>query len=307
MAAAELFAGRLVAFPTETVYGLGADATNAAAVAAIFKAKGRPQFNPLIAHVASLSMAEQLVTFSPVSRRLAERAWPGPLTLVLDKRPNCPVADLATAGLPTLGIRIPDHPVALALLRAIGRPIVAPSANRSGRVSPTTAQHVADDFQNEKLTIIDGGPATGGLESTIVRVGPDAIWLLRPGMLARGDIEAVAGLPVVELAEGNSDRPLSPGQLASHYAPRAILRLNAAEPEPGEAYLAFGNAPKAHAGPVFDLSPRESLIEAATRLFAGLRELDATGAGTIAVAPIPNRGLGEAINDRLLRAASPRS
>ena len=190
---------------------------------------------------------------------------------------------------------------------AIGRPIVAPSANRSGRVSPTTAQHVADDFRNEKLTIIDGGPATGGLESTIVRVGPDAIWLLRPGMLARGDIEAVAGLPVVELAEGNSDRPLSPGQLASHYAPRAILRLNAAEPEPGEAYLAFGNAPKAHAGPVFDLSPRESLIEAATRLFAGLRELDATGAGTIAVAPIPNRGLGEAINDRLLRAASPRS
>ena len=305
-AAAELFAGRLVAFPTETVYGLGADATNAEAVAGIYQLKGRPRFNPLIAHVANFAAAEQLVTFSPVSRRLAERAWPGPLTIVLDRRPDCAVADLASAGLPTLAVRVPDHPVALALLRAVGRPIVAPSANRSGRVSPTTAAHVAADFRGQNLTIIDGGPATGGLESTVVRVGPDAIWLLRPGMLARGDIEAVAGLPVVEFA-GETGQILSPGQLASHYAPHAALRLNVLEPEPGEAYLAFGNLPPRHSGPVYNLSSRGSLIEAATRLFAGLRELDAAGVSVISVALIPQTGLGIAINDRLSRAAAPRS
>ncbi len=304
-AAARVLAdGGLVAFPTETVYGLGADAANGEAVARLYAAKGRPRFNPLIAHVSDVKVAHALAGFSDDARRLADAFWPGPLTLVLSKAEHCPVSELATAGLDSIGVRVPDHPVAHDLLAAFGKPIVAPSANQSGHVSPTTAQHVFADLGGLVDLIIDGGATSVGVESTIVSC-LDAPTLLRPGGLQREDIERVLGHPLVLSQVSDDEAPLAPGMLASHYAPRTLLRLNAREVRAGEALLAFGaEAPRAT--DVLNLSPTGDLVEAAANLFSHLRALDASGAGAIAVMPIPNEGLGEAINDRLARAAAPR-
>jgi L-threonylcarbamoyladenylate synthase len=307
-AVAALSRGELVAMPTETVYGLAADATSGEAVARIYAAKGRPRFNPLIAHLPGTTEAERLVVLGGEARALAERFWPGPLTLVLPKREGASVADLVTAGLDTLAIRVPAHPVARALLTAFGRPVAAPSANRSGHVSPTRAAHVADDLGDRVAVILDAGPTAVGVESTIVGWDRGAPVLLRPGGLARAEIEAVLGRPLGTI-EGDATRPLAPGMLASHYAPAAAVRLNAAEVREGEALLAFGPILPADAGraaAVVNLSTRGDLIEAAAGLFAALRELDGKAA-TIAVMPVPGEGLGEAINDRLARAAAPRS
>jgi L-threonylcarbamoyladenylate synthase len=295
--------GGLVAFPTETVYGLGADATNGEAVARIFEAKGRPRFNPLIVHVASLEDAERLARLDSDARRLADAFWPGPLTLVLPRREGGPLSDLVSAGLPSVALRIPAHETAIALIRAAGVPIAAPSANLSGRVSPTEATHVAADLGDRVDMILDGGPCAAGLESTIVGLMSGEPVLLRTGAVTRRDIEEVLGRTLCE--PGAAAAPQSPGMLASHYAPRADLRLDAQSPEPGEAYLGFG----VHAGggrAALNLSESGDLREAAARLFAYLRSLDASGVETIAVAPIPEEGLGEAINDRLRRAAAPR-
>lgn len=294
--------GGLVAFPTETVYGLGADATNAPAVAAIFAAKGRPRFNPLIVHVADMSRAALHARFSAQAEALAAAFWPGPLTLVLEKRGMSPVCDLATAGLATIALRIPSHPVARQLLLAADVPVAAPSANRSGHVSPTRAEHVVADLGAQDILILEGGATTVGLESTVVDVSGAVPVLLRPGGITRADIEAVLAAPV-GIATGESDLPASPGMLARHYAPRTALRLNATRPGPGEAWLAFGPQDACHAGPAINLSAAGDLVEAAMHLFAALRTLDATGVPCIAVAPIPEQGLGEAINDRLRRAA----
>ena len=304
-AADHLRAGRLVAFPTETVYGLGADATNAAAVAAIFAAKGRPRFNPLIIHVVDAEQAAQHAELTPLTRRLIDAFWPGPLTLVMDKRAGSPLADLVTGGLVTIAVRAPDHPVARALLAATGRPLAAPSANRSGRISPTQAAHVLADLGDEAAMILDGGATAHGLESTIVDArGGDPI-LLRPGAVTVETIEAVLGQRVVR-AQIDHELPNAPGQLASHYAPAARVRLDARDVRDGEALLAFGAAALSTPGPAFNLSAVGDLTEAAANLFAALRALDASGSHTIAVMPIPEEGLGEAINDRLRRAAAPR-
>ena len=297
-AAAIIQSGGLIAFPTETVYGLGADATNNLAVAKIYEAKGRPQFNPLIAHVGDVEEAFALAAFNADALKLAARFWPGPLTLVLPRRAGCPVSMLASAGLPSLALRVPQHPLALELLRAVSRPIVAPSANPSGKISPTTAAHVRERLGDKVDLILDGGPCAVGLESTIVSLLDDTPRLLRAGGLARGEIEDALGVELLAPSAG----PLhAPGQLESHYAPQARLRLNAVEWEKGEARLGFGamDAP-------LNLSPRGDVVEAAANLFAMLHTLDAEGAATIAVAPIPMRGLGEAINDRLKRAAAPK-
>jgi len=311
-AARTLAAGGLVAFPTETVYGLGADATSGAAVARLYDAKGRPRFNPLIAHVADADAARALATFSLGAKRLAGAFWPGPLTLVLPKLAQCPVAELATAGLDTIAVRVPSHPLARAILLAFGRPVVAPSANRSGHVSPTTAQHVLADLRGRIELIVDGGPTPMGLESTIVAC-LDRPVLLRPGALTRADIErevALAEAPASVASPANVDEvPIAPGALASHYAPRARLRLDAQRVEAHEALLAFGQtllAGAERAAAVLNLSRRGDLIEAAANLFSHLRALDASGAAIIAVMPVPRAGLGEAINDRLERAAAPR-
>jgi L-threonylcarbamoyladenylate synthase len=311
-AARTLAAGGLVAFPTETVYGLGADATNGAAVARLYEAKGRPSFNPLIAHVADADAAHALARFPPAARRLARAFWPGPLTLVLPKLADCPVAELATAGLDTIAVRVPSHPLARNILLAFGRAVVAPSANRSGHVSPTTAQHVLADLRGRIELIVDGGPTPMGLESTIIAC-LDRPVLLRPGALPRADIARVVALAEAPppAASGNiDDVPIAPGVLPSHYAPRARLRLDAQRVEAHEALLAFGPTPAAgaeRAAAVLNLSPRGDLIEAAANLFSHLRALDASGAATIAVMPVPRAGLGEAINDRLERAAAPRA
>jgi L-threonylcarbamoyladenylate synthase len=304
--------GGLVAFPTETVYGLGADATNGAAVARLYAAKSRPRFNPLIAHVVDGAAARRLAHFDAAAERLAA-LWPGPLTLVLPKAPDCPVADLATAGLDTIAVRVPDHPVARDLLAAFGRPIVAPSANRSGHVSPTTAQHVLADLDGRIDMVIDGGPTPVGVESTIVACFGGRTTLLRPGGIARARIEQVLDGSLVDAPAASSeasddDAPLAPGQLASHYAPRARLRLDAERVHPGEALLAFGPAlPSGADGCLMrNLSQAGDVVEAAANLFSHLRQLDAAGVATIAVMPIPPHSLGEAINDRLRRAASPR-
>jgi L-threonylcarbamoyladenylate synthase len=304
-AAGLLREGRLVAFPTETVYGLGADATSDEAVAGVFEAKARPQFNPLIVHVADVAAARRLGRFDPAALTLADAFWPGPLTLVVPRADDCPVSLLASAGLDTLALRVPAHPVAHALLVATGRPVVAPSANPSGRLSPTAATHVAEGLGTRVAMILDGGRCAIGIESTIVGVDGNTSVLLRAGAIERAAIEAVLGHALAALRNGG-DRPSAPGQLASHYAPRAAIRLAATHPEPGEALLAFGPAVPEHAGAVLNLSPGGDLREAAANLFAHLRELDATGAATIAVMPIPHVGLGEAINDRLARAAAPR-
>ncbi len=296
-----LKSGGLVAFPTETVYGLGTDAANGEAVARLYAAKGRPRFNPLIAHVASLAAARKLARFSAGAEKLAAAFWPGPLTLVLRKQPACPVSDLALAGLETIALRVPAHRIAQALLSEIGGPVVAPSANRSGHVSPTSAAHVLADLRGRIDMVIDGGPCTVGVESTIVACLAEPA-LLRPGGVAREDIERVLARPLA-LATAAEEAPLAPGMLTSHYAPKARLRLNADAPRAGEILLAFG--PNAPAG-ALNLSARGDLIEAAANLFSHLRALDASGAAAIAVMKVPHEGLGEAINDRLARAAAPK-
>lgn len=307
-AAVHLRAGRLVAFATETVYGLGADARNGEAVARIFAAKARPRFNPLIVHVESLAAARRLARFDDLAERLAAAFWPGPLTLVLPARADNGIAGLATAGLDTIALRVPSHPAARALLERAAIPVAAPSANRSGHVSATTARHVADDIGSHVAMIIDSGPTPHGLESTIVAVSGDGLVLLRPGAIVRDRIAEIARAPIAAAGEDTADAgaPRSPGRLASHYAPAARIRLDATEVTPGEALLAFGTPPPHGTGPVFQLSSTGNLVEAAARLFAGLRALDASGAATIAVMAIPQTGLGEAINDRLRRAAAPR-
>lgn len=305
-AARALAAGRLVAFPTETVYGLGADATQGRAVAAIFAAKRRPRFNPLIVHVADLAAAERIAVLGPQARRLAEAFWPGPLTLVLERQPDSALSDLVTAGLETVAVRVPAHPIAQALLAACRRPVAAPSANRSGHVSATQAAHVAADLGNAVEMILDGGATAFGVESTVIDARGDRVVLLRPGAVTAGEIEAVLGEAILR-AGGAGDRPQSPGQLASHYAPRAAVRLDITEVCPGEALLAFGPKVPATNGAMINLSPSGDLHEAAANLFAALRGLDATGAATIAVMPIPEEGLGEAINDRLRRAGADRA
>jgi L-threonylcarbamoyladenylate synthase len=296
-----------VAFPTETVYGLGADATDPRAVAGIFAAKERPRFNPLIAHLASLDDALAQGRFDAVALSLAEAFWPGPLTLVVPARESCTVSDLARAGLDSLGLRVPAHPLAQDLLRQVGRPVAAPSANRSGRVSPTDADHVLGDLDGRVDAVLDGGPARVGVESTIVACLGDGPRLLRPGGVPREAIRRVIGQ---DLASGDAaGRPLAPGMLAAHYAPRARVRLNVSEIRAGEAALLFGpGAPEGAdlAARTANLSQAADLAEAASRLFSALRLLDASGAAVIAVTPIPETGLGEAINDRLRRAAAER-
>ena len=291
--------GRLVAFPTETVYGLGADAAAPDAVARIFAAKGRPRFNPLIAHVASLAAAATEGDLSAEAMRLAETFWPGPLTLVVPRRPGGTVCDLACAGLASVGLRVPEHPLALELLSAVGRPVAAPSANRSGRLSPTTPADVASELGEAVDLVLDGGPCTIGVESTIVGVLGDEATLLRPGGIAREAIEAVLGHPLGSPGAGIA----APGMLASHYAPDAPLRLGATHLEPGEVGLDFGGR---LAGAALDLSARGDLAEAAANLYRHLRALDTRAPARIAVAPIPDAGLGAAISDRLRRAAAPR-
>ncbi len=312
-AARILGASGLVAFPTETVYGLGADATNGAAIAKLYAAKGRPAFNPLIAHVRDIAAARALARFDAAAEKLGQSFWPGPLTLVLPKAPACPVADLATAGLDTIAVRVPSHDIARALIAALGRPVVAPSANRSGHVSPTTADHVLADLAGQIDLVLDGGPAPVGVESTIVACLDDGPTLLRSGGVPRESIERDLGRAVSEAPQpgqrNDDEAMLAPGMLASHYAPRARLRLDAREVKPGEALLAFGpdlppGAPQA--ARVLNLSARRDVVEAAANLFSHLRALDRSGAHAIAVMPIPHEGLGEAINDRLARAAAPR-
>jgi L-threonylcarbamoyladenylate synthase len=303
-----LKAGGLVALPTETVYGLGADATNAAAIARLYEAKGRPSFNPLIAHVGDIAGGMRIAYFDATARKLAGTFWPGPLTLVLPKASDCPVAELATAGLETIAVRLPAHRLARAVLRAFGGPVVAPSANLSGHVSPTTAAHVLNDLDGRIDLIIDGGPVNVGIESTIVGCF-DIPMLLRPGGLPREEIERALGRPLTrprEDASTDTPQPLAPGMLASHYAPRTRVRLDAQNVEADEALLAFGRPGLPgieNARATMNLSARGDVAEAAANLFGYLRALDACGARTIAVMGVPNNGLGEAINDRLRRAA----
>jgi L-threonylcarbamoyladenylate synthase len=307
-AARALAGGGLVAFPTETVYGLGADAGNAAAIARLYEAKGRPSFNPLIAHVGDLEAAERIGRFDATAIALAKAFWPGPLTLVLPKTKDCTVADLATAGLDTIAIRVPAHPLAREILRAFGGPVVAPSANLSGHVSPTSAAHVQSDLAGRIDLIVDGGAVEIGVESTIVGCF-EVPMLLRPGGVPRGEIERLLGRALAQPPEDvdhDSGQPLAPGMLASHYAPRTKVRLDAATIEAGEALLAFGTdaIPGVDAATaVMNLSARGDLAEAAANLFGYLRALDSRGARSIAVMPVPHHGLGEAINDRLRRAA----
>ena len=308
-AAALLRAGRLVAFPTETVYGLGADATDPAAVAGIFAAKERPRFNPLISHVADADAALAEGAFDAQALCLAEAFWPGPLTLVVPADPNTRVSDLARAGLSSVALRVPAHPAARALLADVGRPVAAPSANRSGRVSPTRADHVIEDLEGRIAAVLDGGDTPVGVESTVVACLGGVPRLLRPGGITRAALREVLGLDPAAAEAADADRPAGPGMLASHYAPRARVRLDAVQVEPGEAVLLFGEGRPvglADARAALNLSPAGDVAEAAARLFGALRTLDASGAATIAVVPIPADGLGEAIRDRLARAAAPR-
>mgnify|MGYP003789168055 CR=1 FL=1 len=300
-AAQALRAGQLVAFPTETVYGLGADATNGEAVARVYAAKGRPSFNPLIAHVPDAESAFALGEFPADARVLAQAFWPGPISLVVPRRKDCPVSLLASSGLDSIAIRVPAHPVALDLLKAAGRPIVAPSANPSGKISPTTAEHVRRHLKDKVAMVLDGGRCKVGVESSVVSFLEDGPKLLRHGGIPKAEIEKVLGHEIA--VESHSARPHAPGQLLSHYAPHAELRLNAEAAREGEAYLGFGPL---HAHGRWTLSATGDLVEAAASLFRLLHEIDATGVSRIAVAPVPHHGLGEAINDRLLRAAAPR-
>ena len=299
-AAEALAKGEIVAFPTETVYGLGANALNAAAVAKVFAAKDRPRFNPLIVHVRGEEEAEAYAVINDTARKLMRAFWPGPLSLVLPRETGCAIADLVSAGLDTIALRAPSHPVARALLEATKLPIAAPSANRSGRVSPTTAAHVEAELGRLPAMILDGGPCTLGLESTVLGIDGDEVSLLRLGALPRKEIEKVLGRKFAARQAGS--HVTSPGQLATHYAPVTPLRLDASKPRRGEAFLAFGPNAPSFAGPAINLSRRGDLVEAAANFFAALRTLDEAGVETIAVMPIPDHGLGEAINDRLKRA-----
>lgn len=298
-AARALAGGDLVGLPTETVYGLGADATNAGAVAKIFAAKGRPHFNPLISHVATLEAAESLGVFSPLARKLAEAFWPGPLSLVLPRQPDCVVCDLAGAGLDTIAVRVPAHPLMQQVLLAFGKPVAAPSANMSGRPSPTTAAHVREEFGDRLALVLDGGPSRVGLESAVVAVSGNQATLLRLGGLSRQALEAVAG-PLLSPDAHAKAAPASPGMVLRHYAPRAPVRLNAVSANPGEVLIGFGPG---YDAADFNLSPAGDLAEAAAKLFAMLRAADALNPKAIGVAPVPVTGLGEAIADRLARAA----
>ena len=303
-AAGILRAGGLVGMPTETVYGLAGLATSDAAVAEIYAVKGRPTFNPLIAHFASAEAAAREARLDAFALRLAERFWPGPLTLVAPVAADCRISLLARAGLDTLALRVPGLEVARALIAATGAPLAAPSANRSGAVSPTCAEHVRADLDGRIPLILDAGPCRWGVESTVVACLGGSPRLLRPGAVSREEIEAALGVALAETAPGPA--PIAPGALASHYAPRALLQLNAVDAPAGAATLDFTGRLGASAGPRLDLSPAGDLKEAAANLFAYLRTLDATGAPYIFVAPIPESGLGAAINDRLRRAAAPR-
>jgi len=299
---AEMLAqGQVVAFPTETVYGLGADATSDPAIASIYAIKNRPTFNPLIVHVATPDDAKALVKVDDRAETLMQAFWPGPLTLVLPRLPNSPISLLASAGLDSIAIRQPDHPVALALIRRAGRPIAAPSANASGSISPTTAQHVEDSLGNRLALIVDGGPCRVGVESTVLDLTQADPTILRPGGVSAQELEAVLGQSV-GIAKHDANI-VAPGMMASHYAPERPMRLNQEKAEPGEALLAFGpNYPHA----TLNLSVRGELTEAAANLFAMMRRLDIPDYSAIAVTPIPQSGLGLAINDRLSRAAAPK-
>lgn len=299
-AARLLAAGELVAFPTETVYGLGGDARNDRAVARIYEAKGRPSFNPLIVHVPNLAAAERFAHVGTKARDLAQAFWPGPLTLVLPLRPDAGLSPLVTAGLATVAVRVPAHPLAQRLLSAFGGPVAAPSANPSGRVSPTRAEHVLDGLAGRIAAVVDGGPCSVGLESTIVQADPVPV-VLRPGGLPIEALEAALGQPLS--SGGDAAKPTAPGQLASHYAPVAAVRLDATVAEAGEVLVGFGSVKGA-----LTLSDSGDLVEAGVRLFDTLRQADrlAGPAGRIAFAPVPETGLGRAINDRLRRAAAPR-
>ncbi len=292
--------GGLVAFPTETVYGLGADATNDKATASIYEKKGRPSFNPLIAHVDNADMAEKYVKITPLAKKLMDAFWPGPLTLVLKRKPKCAVSLLASAGLDTLAVRCPNNPIALQLIHDFGKPIVAPSANKSGRISPTTAGHILQDYGADAPFILDGGPCQVGVESTVLLCDDDKVAVLRYGGLAIEQVEDLIG-PVIR-PERDEDAPHSPGQMKSHYAPHLPLRMNAIEAFEGEALLGFGYAPNA----VLNLSESEDLTEAAANLFSMMHQLDNSKYSGIAVMPVPMQGLGLAINDRLKRASYPR-
>lgn len=299
--------GLPVAIPTETVYGLAADATNPDAISRIYEMKGRPRFNPLICHVADFGMAMRYVEFDPISRQLAQAFWPGPLTLILPMKPESGVHPLASAGLDTLGIRMPEG-FSRQVINRYGKPLAAPSANTSGKISPTSAEHVAADLGGKLALILDAGPAEIGLESTIIKVEGDEIRLLRPGGLDVADIERLTGKTVLR-PETAGAAIEAPGMLASHYAPGAAVRLNATDVKAGEALIRFGGAAlpgEEKAAVVLDLSPSASLREAAANLFAYMKKADASGASTIAFGPIPNEGLGEAIIDRIERAAAPR-
>jgi L-threonylcarbamoyladenylate synthase len=300
-AAGILRAGGLVAFPTETVYGLGADATDDRAVARIFAVKLRPQINPLIAHVTATDEAFAHGEFPAAAQRLARTFWPGPLTMVVRRSAGCTISDLCSAGMDSIALRVPNHPVALDILKAAGRPIAAPSANRSGRISPTTADHVRRSLGNAVDLIVDGGPCHVGLESSVVQFEGDEVRLLRPGGLPRQEIERLLGRRLTAPVAGKA--PAGPGLLESHYAPHAPLRLEARGAEAGEIHIGFG----AVAAGSYNLSPSGDLVEAAARLFRILHEVDALHPDRIAVAPIPATGLGEAINDRLRRAAAPKA
>jgi L-threonylcarbamoyladenylate synthase len=304
--AAILRSGGIVGLPTETVYGLAGDATDPTAVARIYAAKGRPSFNPLIAHLPDITAARRQGLFDANALALARAFWPGPLTLVVPASASTMVCDLARAGLDNVALRVPASPLARAVLEAVARPVAAPSANRSGRISPTSAQHVIDELDGLIDAVLDGGPATVGVESTIVACLSGAPRLLRPGGITQAQIEAVTGREIVTRSETSGI--IAPGMLASHYAPQAKLRLEAISAAADEAFLAFGPVPAAAnaALQILSLSPSGDLIEAASNLFGHLRLLDATGVRSIAVAPVPAAGIGEAINDRLARAASPR-
>ena len=314
-AAQLLSEGHTVALPTETVYGLGADATNGSAVAQIFTAKERPQFNPLICHVDSIKMAEVYADFSDTAHIIAQNFWPGPLTLILPLKENSAIHPLVTAGLKTVGIRMPKHNVMVDIITRLGKPIAAPSANTSGKLSPTTPQHVIESLDDNLDYIVTGGKSTIGLESTILDLTSDTPCLLRAGYITQEDIETLVGPIDSNIHNSNDTTPQSPGQLLKHYAPKSPLRLNAVDMNPGEALLGFGSTkfmgikgggsvkdlPDRH---YLNLSETGDLIEAASNLFSMLHSLDTVGAHTIAVMNIPDTGIGQAINDRLKRAAN---
>jgi L-threonylcarbamoyladenylate synthase len=301
-AAAILKVGGLVALPTETVYGLAANALDEQAVAKIYEAKGRPSFNPLIVHVSNIESAQKYTTFNEAAQKLAEVFWPGPLTLVLPRKDDCPLSLLVSAGLNTIALRAPNHPLAQAVLTTSGLPLAAPSANKSGSISPTTADHVKAGLGAQVDMILDGGPATVGLESTIVGVLNDKLVLLRPGSISPEDLADIAGLPI---EKHSGDDITAPGQMASHYAPNTPIRLNAFRPDEGEVFIGFSGLSGNGEGDM-NLSEAGNLTEAAANLFAMLHQADQQGASGIAVAPIPYEGLGWAINDRLERAAAPK-